>query len=104
MELTVGDRIILLSILPERGTFLTMKVVHELRQALHFGEAELVEFGITIAGERCEWKADRAVEVPIGPVARGIIVDALKAIDAAEAITDREYSLYERFVEAEAAT
>ena len=99
MELSVIDRIALLSVLPEAGTFLTMKIVRQLRDALYFSEDELAEFGLKQVGQQFTWGKSRSVEVPIGPMAKAIIADALKALDAEGKITDREFTLYERFVE-----
>lgn len=101
MELSVIDRIVLLDILPPAGTFLTMKIVRQLRDNLHFSEEELKEFELAEKDGRYTWERSRAVEVPIGPKAKEIIAAALKGMDAEERITDREFSLYERFVEPE---
>jgi len=98
MELSVIDRIVLLGTLPESGTFLTMKIVRQLRDNLYFSEEELKEFGLKQEGQQFVWQTSRAIEVPIGPKAKEIIATALKAMDAEERITDREFSLYERFV------
>jgi len=103
VELSVVDRVVLLSILPESGTFVTMKVVRQLRDALHFNEEEIAEFGLKQEGTAVTWETSRAVPIEIGPVAHKIIADALKALDAEERVTDREFSLYERFVAVEAA-
>jgi hypothetical protein len=100
-ELSVFDRVVLLSILPEKGNFLTMKVVHQLRDALHFNEEEIAEFGLKHEGTQVTWETSRSVPVEIGPVAHKIVAEALKVLDTEEAITDREFSLYERFVEIE---
>ena len=101
MELSVIDRIVLLDILPTSGTFLTVKIVRQLRDALYFDEAELVEYGLEQKGEQFVWQTSTAVEVEIGPKAAEIIRAALLAMDDDEKITDREFSLYERFVEAD---
>jgi len=98
MELSVIDRIVLLGILPESGTFLTLKIVHQLRDHLYFSEDELREFELVEKDGRFEWQRSRAIEVPIGPKATEIIIAALTAMDTEERITDREFSLYERFV------
>lgn len=99
MELTVGDRIVLLSVLPTAGTFLTMKVVRQLRDSLEFSETELAECGLKQNGQHFEWQHDRVVDIPIGEVARGIVADALRSMPEWEVVTDRQYALYRYFVE-----
>jgi hypothetical protein len=102
MQLTVGDRIVLLDLLPREGSFLTMKIIRQLRDALYFSEEELAEFGLKQDGAAFNWTSDRAVEIAIGPKAREVVAGALQALDAAGKITDREFTLYERFAEQEA--
>lgn len=98
MLLSVADRIVLLDILPAQGTFLTMKIVRQLRDNLHFSEEELAEFGLRQTATGYEWDTSRDVEVPVGPKAHETIAEALKRLDAEGKISDREFSLYERFV------
>ena len=46
MLLGVVERIGLLQILPKQGDFLTLRIIHELRQSLSFTEEETAEFGL----------------------------------------------------------
>jgi hypothetical protein len=103
--LGVVDRIRLLQLLPKQGDFLTLRIVHDLRQSLSFTEEETVEFGLEVdaANERVRWnqQAMRDVEIPIGPRATSIIVTALTALDKKAELTEDQLTLYERFVNTE---
>ena len=96
------ERIALLQILPQEGDFLTLKIVHDLRQALSFTEEETAEFGIEIdqASQQIRWKisAARAADLPIGPKAIGLIASKLEALNKEEKLTPNHLSLYEKFV------
>ena len=51
MELTVGERLILLSVLPEEGDFTTLKVVKDMRMNLSFTEEEHKEYKFRSGGD-----------------------------------------------------
>lgn len=101
MKLAVVERLALLGILPQEGDFLTLKVVHDLRQALSFTEEEHVEFGLEIdqGAQQIRWKqsAARDVEIPVGPKAISIITLKLEELNKAEKLTPNHMSLYEKF-------
>lgn len=100
--LSLGDRMALLSALPQEGSLATIKIVHELRMALSPSEEENREFEITWDKERTHMKWNPAKsadkEIEIGPVATGIIASALKALDKHQKLTEAHLGVYERFV------
>ncbi|MFA6972954.1 MAG: hypothetical protein WC208_16345 [Gallionella sp.] len=103
MELNVVERLNLLSILPKEGNFITLKIVHRLREALSFTELEVKALNIrpgTEAGT-VQWDtvADIPKEVSIGEKATDIIVEALKELDKQKKLTDQYFGLYEKFIE-----
>ena len=102
MELGVGDRIILLSILPIEGDFTTIRIVHDLKQALSFTEEEHKTLQIKVEGDQIKWGgADGVKEISIGPRAHVLIGDTLKELDSEKKITEDHLSLWEKFVDAE---
>lgn len=103
MELGVGDRIVLLSILPSEGDLSTVRIVHDLKQALSFSEEEHKSLNITVEGDKVTWGtgADGAKEIPIGPRAHVLIGDALKGLDEEKKITEDHLGLWEKFVDEE---
>jgi len=103
MKLSIAERVALIEVLPPEGNFATLKIVHNLRQVLSFSEEEFKEWGITIAQNRMTWNetARNAEEkdIPIGEKATDLIVESLKKLDQAEKLTERHFTLYQKFVE-----
>ena len=101
MRLMVLERLVLLSILPKEGSFLTLKIVRELREALSFTEAEhqFLKFQQTDDQIRWDSEADQPVEIEMGTAAMGIIAAALKSLDEEKKLTEDHFELYEKFVE-----
>ena len=98
MKLDVGDRLVLLSILPKEGDLTTIRIVHDLRQALSFSEEELKTLNIRSEGEGMVWDgADGVKEIPIGPQAQVRISEVLERLDKEEKITEDHLSLWEKF-------
>lgn len=113
MQLGVFDRLILLNVLPTEGDILSIRTVHQLRQALAFTDAELqvldLHFGRNRPddhppedAEKIFWNhaADVAADVEIGPRAHTLIAEALKRLSDQRKLGEQHLSLYERFVEA----
>ena len=101
MELITWERLKLLSLLPQKGTFVTMKVVHKLQQSLSFTEKEISDLQFKEDGDRMMWNpdADKPKEIPVGPKARDILGKALKKLEADEEL-DRQFSqLFEKIVD-----
>ncbi len=101
MKLDVGERIVLLSSLPKEGDLPTIRIVHELRQALSFTEEENEVLNIREEGEQLLWdiNADGHKDIPIGPRAHVLIEETLNRLDAEKAITEDHLSLREKFVD-----
>ena len=100
MNLTVSERLGLLSILPAEGNYSTMRILHDLRSELGFTEDELKAAGIREEGGRTVWKQNGAApaDVQVGEAARNLIVSALKAADDGCRLSNLTVPLFERFV------
>lgn len=111
MQLTIIERNILMSILPKEGSFLTLKTVRQLREALSIQDGEDEEYGILKEGDSLENGAvvqkgqfrmtrnlDVEKEIPISKKGIEVVEAALKALDAQKKLTDAHISLYEKFV------
>ena len=55
MEFNIGERLAALGLLPQEGTLITMKIVHDLRQALAFDEAELAVLDFQQSDGQLRW-------------------------------------------------
>mgnify|MGYP001566747352 CR=1 FL=1 len=101
MELGIWERLRLLENLPEKGDFVTLKIVRKLREDLSFSEEEIAEYRFRKDGNRIVWKPeiDPQKEYHFGPRATTAIVDALKGLDKAQALDSQTLALFEKFVD-----
>tara|TARA_R110000824_G_scaffold3331_4_gene15776 strand:+ start:676 stop:981 length:306 start_codon:yes stop_codon:yes gene_type:complete len=101
MELTVKERIILLTILPQEGTLDVIKIVHELRNALSFDEEEHKQMNIKRLGDGSyEWDEDSRIikEVAIGEVGKKVIQEELNTLNIEGKVTEMHLGLFNKFV------
>lgn len=105
MELSVLERLTLLSLLPHEGSFRNMKIVRTLRESLSFDE-DAEKFGLqeTETGDgrkSFQWnhKVEQTAEIEVGERAVELIADTLKALDKADKLPEQAVTLYEKFVE-----
>ena len=98
MKLSVGERIVILSLLPTEGSFATLKILNQLRLGLSFTEEELKKWGITEIEGRATWQEDAEVEIPIGEKATDIVVAALKKRDKEQKLPLQAIGVYEKFI------
>ncbi len=101
-KLNIGERLVLLELLPREGNFVTLKIVRDLQSALSFTEKELKELGIIFEGNNIKWnpaKSKETKEIEIGEKAEELFLDALKKLDENQKLTSNHFALYEKFVE-----
>ncbi len=101
MLLNGQERLVLLnSVLPPEGTLLTMKLMHDLRDALGLSEAELATLNVKGPSQQIGWEALKDLpdkEVEIGTVLKSEIVTSLNKLDAEKKVTPQHLSLFEKF-------
>jgi hypothetical protein len=101
-ELNLVDRLNLLNKLPEKGDFITLKIVRKLREGLSLNEEEIKHFNVKQTGDQVSWdntKTGETKELEIGEKALDIIQETLKKLNESKDLTEREFNLYETFVE-----
>lgn len=100
MKLNLNERFAVLQIIPQEGSFATLKITNDLKMALAPSEAEHKEFEITTEGEMLKWnvKGTEDREIKIGEMATDMIVTALKKLDGEKKLTQSQFSIYEKFV------
>lgn len=95
------ERLVLLnSVLPPEGSLLTMKLMHDLREALGLSEADLKLLHVEGPNQQIGWEALKTLpdkEVEVGTVLKGEVVTALNAISTKNKVTDQHLSLFEKF-------
>ncbi|KKN62887.1 hypothetical protein LCGC14_0507400 [marine sediment metagenome] len=100
MVLSVLDRVILLTILPKEGNYLTLKILMDLRMTMSFTESEMKQFNLKIDDEtgQTTWENAEDVEVPIGEKATDIIIEALGKLDQEGSLNPEMIDTYEKFI------
>jgi len=103
MLLTVRERLILLSILPQEGDFLTLKVLRNLQESFSFTEGELARYKFVQVEDKVTWddKVEQGKEIEIGKKANDIIVLALSKLNEQKKLRMEHFDLYSKFVEQE---
>ena len=98
MEFTVEERLATLALLPPEGSLVTMKIIHDLRQALAFSEEELAVLQFQQNNDQLMWQNGVGMkEVEVGPQAVKVVRDLLKKLDEDEKIREAHLSLVEKF-------
>jgi hypothetical protein len=100
MNLSVLDRVILLTVLPREGDFSTLRILQDLKMALSFTEVEVKKFNIAVNPEvgNTTWENDEDIEVPMGEKATDIVVEALKELNRKKKLTLDMMETYEKFI------
>ena len=102
MLLKISDRVALMTILPEKGNFVTLKIVTALRELLGFNADEIEACKIVQTPTNIKWdtKADAASEkdIDILPVQMAVICDALRALDGTRNLMAVHLAVYEKFM------
>ncbi len=101
-KLSIGDRIILLQILPVESDYLTYKVINELRMNLSFSEQEIKDYQIKSekheGGLTTTWKDGLIKEITIGEASKSVLKEAFVNIEKAKKLNAQNVHLYEMFV------
>lgn len=100
-NLSVTERLALLSLLPSQGDATTLKIVRQLREDLSFTEDEHEQYGIVVKDGKCTWDAAASSDgkdIAIGRKAREIIVAVLEDKDKRKQLEDGHLCVWDRFV------
>ena len=103
MLLTVRERLLLQSILPREGDFLTLKVLRNLQGDLSFTEEEIALYKFVQKDGTVTWddKAGQSKEIELGKKADEIIVSALTELNNKKKLRAEHFDLYVKFVQPE---
>jgi len=102
MILTVHERLALLELLPTENTFAGITEIHRAKLHLSLTAEEMEELEVVYESGMVQWNQEKALsmdkDIPFGEwmvnAIRLILVDR----DKASEITEREMSLFEKFV------
>ncbi|MCJ7828250.1 MAG: hypothetical protein MUP81_00720 [Dehalococcoidia bacterium] len=101
MKLSVRERLVILSVLPPEGDFITLKVVGKLKNDLSFSEDEIKLYKFVQAESSVTWdnKIEQEKAIEIGTKAKTVIAEALEKLDKEKKLREDHISIYEKFVD-----
>ena len=99
MDLSVVERLILLNLLPQEGSYINLKLLRTAREELSFSDEEVGILNFVQEGDQVRWnmEADVIKDVAIGEVVTLMIVDSLKKLDGEGKLKNDHFSLFEKF-------
>lgn len=103
MEFTIGERMVLMNLLPKEGDITTLRIVHDLQQAISFSESDLEKLNVQQEEGQIRWSQAGAdeigtKEVEIGRAGRRLIAKALRSLDKQKKLPLGFLGIYDRFV------
>lgn len=109
IRLTVAERLALLNMLPKEGDIETIRIVHDLRKNLSFGEEEHAALKISRDEQTGSVRWDAGVEKELGPAeipcglaGLEVIRRALRDLNKRRAMREAYLPLWDRFVDEKA--
>ncbi len=101
MELNILERLMLVSILPQQGDIVSLKLVQDLKMSLAFTEEEIVEYKIVNDDNQVTWdpEAEYVKDVQIGPKAMSLIVSELEQRNEDKTLSVDFISLYDKIMD-----
>lgn len=101
MDLSVGERMVLLTILPKEGSLTDLRIIRDMQASLSFSEEDYAKYGIKLNEEgHTAWKETgetKAVEV--GKRAKEIIQGAIDNLDKRKQLNIAFLPFIERFLD-----
>ena len=100
VKLDVGERMVVISILPKEGNFLTLRVLRTLVSRIGLTAEEIKEFEVVQEGDRIVWnqKGYELLEFDLADVELDMIKQELKKLDSENKLTQDMFSIYEKFI------
>ena len=102
MILTVHERLALLELLPAENTFAGIRDIHRAKLNLSLTDEEMEELEVVFESGMVQWNQEKALsmdkDIPFGEWMVNTIRGILVTRDKAAEITERDMSLFEKFV------
>ena len=100
MTLNVMERLLLLNILPTKGSILKLRLAREFSEKLSFTEEEHKKLNFKEVGESVSWSeeaTDVFLKIEVGKVMLELIKDELTKLDESESLGVEHVDLYGKF-------
>jgi hypothetical protein len=100
VKLSVHERFMALQVLPDKGNFITLKIIRKMRENLSFNEDEIKEYEFVESEGMTSWSPDAPEkDIDLGEVGSDILRKELIKMDEENRLEDVHFSLYEKVVE-----
>ena len=102
-KLNIGERLIILQILPKEDNFATLKLIRDLVNKIGISADEHSDFELKQNGDKIIWNEKGSEEKSIDLKNKEIevIITALEKLDAESKLEFRHFSIFEKFKEEE---
>jgi hypothetical protein len=100
MILSLQERLAVLSLLPDKGDYVTLKVLMKLKLSVGLTDEEIEKWGVRhdVDTKMVYWEENGEAEIPISEVANGIIIDSLRDLEKNKQLTEQYFELYGKFI------
>ena len=100
-KLSVGERLTLVQIIPEKGNFKTMTTVEKVKDTLYLSEEEREEFEVEQVGNNLKWneKGSDQKEIEFSDFGWELLIESLEKLDKDESLTSPQFLIYKQFKE-----
>ena len=102
MKLHISERIMLLEFLPKEGDYAALRELRKAREALAFTPEEKQMIGFIQEGGIARWDAEKGssliVDIPLSEWTTTTIQEELRKRNKEKKLTERELTLYEKFI------
>jgi len=102
MELTIMERLMVLSGIKQEGDIIFLRVRRDLTKKLALTEEEIKKYDMKIdPGGMSRWKLDvpQETEIIISDTEKSLIINFLTNLNKNHRLTNNHFSLYEKFIE-----
>ncbi len=100
MKLSIHDRLVLQTVLPQKGDFLEMTVIEDIKGKLDFSTREIKEYEVVNTDGRVSWNLEKAKDLRLDFVQLELdtIGKALKELESKKEVTPEHLDIYRAFV------
>lgn len=99
-KLTIPERVHILNLLPNEGSFVTLRVIREISSIVGFSASEIVNYDIKESNGEITWNdlGNKETSINLIDEQAEIIRKELRKKDADETLNMGIYSVYEKFM------
>jgi len=101
MKLNIQERLTLVNLVPEKGSFVTMSIVEGLRLVLYPSEVEVKKFDLKQNERVLTWNDEgtKRVEIKLSDLQRKFLMDILEERSQENDLDFQQYTTYKRLKE-----